>query len=125
MAKVRKPLHSLDASGSLASLLLFSHSGQENTVRSIAGLRLSATRRANRRPSPAQIANRTSYADRIAQWHAATPQQREAFRPLAVARGWTLFNAWLSLREPTTPPPIATTWDANATTWDGGATTFD
>lgn len=125
MAKVTNPLHSLDASGSFARLLLFGHNKQQQTVRSIAGLRLAKFKGTSRNPSPQQVYNRASYSARIAQWHSATHEEREEYRALAEARGWTLFNAWMSDRPPLPEPQQGTLWDDGATTWDGGATTFD
>lgn len=46
--------------------------------------------------TPAQLARRAALAAAVAAWHAAPPEDREQYRPLAARRQISLFNAWIS-----------------------------
>lgn len=93
MAKTKSPLHSLDAWGTLGGTLIYR--------RAAGGGRVHARSRAvrvagDRAPSAAQSQQRNAYADAVASWHAATPEERLALAPLAKRRKISLFNAWIS-----------------------------
>lgn len=121
MAKLRAPLLSGSASGTLGDQLAYYTTGPAAYARS------NANRRARRRaglktpPTPAQLATRARWSAGITAWHALPALERAAYAAAATPLHLTGFN--LFMRDFT--PTSGTTWDGGATTWDAGVTTWD
>lgn len=115
MAKVKGPLMSLDASGTLAGEVRFRHqSGHVLVYRNGAP---GSVRKA--RPSPSQARVRAKYADARLRWQALTPKQRRYWEDQARAldAGLSAWNCFLScvllggmcLGGQYAPPPLSET----------------
>lgn len=75
--------------------------------------------------TPAQLARQEAMRQAVANWHAATPEQKEAARYLAKNRQITLYMAFISLQLKALNPILGTIWDGGSTTWDSGSTIWD
>ncbi len=120
MPKIFQPLASLAASGGLGATIIYRTYPTRADVRSFA-------RTLRRRPGPTHAAptlpqqiHRAIWTDRIAEWHAATTEQRAAYQLAADRQRISLYSAWMQ----DLPTATGVIWDAGATTWDGGATTW-
>jgi len=88
LSKLRAPLLSLDARGSIARAL--------NYGRNLGGAIARAHPRASTAATTAQLARRQTYVDACAAWQLLTPEERSAWDAPAAARQITAFNAYLS-----------------------------
>lgn len=94
MARVKGPLHSLEAHGNLAGGLL-QFRGQADTAHAY---RPREPRRQNQfRPSTRQSQQRARFARARAAWHAMEIQDRADWRVKAKAYGLTGWNLYLSI----------------------------
>lgn len=116
MAKIKNPLMSITAAGSIGSLLTYS-----TTTSSPVAKRMSAPAK---RTSTAQQAQRNKYLEAIATWKALTDEEKAEYSARAERLKITGYNLYLS--ETIAPPtPTGTLWDGGATRWDGGGTLWD
>jgi hypothetical protein len=116
MAKIKNPLMSITAAGSIGSLLTYS-----TTTSSPVAKRMSAPAK---RTSAAQQARRVIYLDAVTTWNALTATEKAAYSAQAEPLKITGYNLFLSQHIAPTPP-AGTLWDGGATSWDGGATSWD
>lgn len=72
--------------------------------------------------APGEVVARERLAAAVAAFKADPTAARAAAAALALDRGITPYQAWISLYLRTAPPLPATIWDAGDTTWDSGAT---
>ena len=115
MAKVKGPLMSLDASGTLAGEVRFRH--QSGHVLVYRDGSPGSVRKA--RPSPAQARVRAKYAEARERWRALTPKQRRYWEEYALTldAGLSAWNCFLScvllggmcLGGQYAPPPLTET----------------
>ena len=95
MSKLKSPLISLGARGTISDTLTFQKRGQATIAR--------------KKPvptdpkSPAQLAQRQIYKDAVATWHALTPEEKEAWR--GVCPGLTAYQCFMSSQLKYAPPP--------------------
>lgn len=117
MAKVKGPLMSVSASGSIANTLTM--------------LRASALNIAKKKskpggsPSAAQLARRAFYRQAANDWSALDANAKAAWKPAADARQVTPFNAYMSAQLATFTGGATTVWDGGTTTWDNGTTVWN
>lgn len=101
MAKLKTPLLSLSASGSIGDVLSFANSSGQNLVRT--------------KPSPtdpkslAQMYHRWDYQDYAEYWHSLTPAQKQTWETNARRLKITGFNYWMRTYL-NTLPDIAARW---------------
>jgi hypothetical protein len=102
MAKVRGPLFSFDASGTVAGLLTFNPTRTTPTAR--------RAPRSSAPPSAAQIVMRQRCRDAAASWHALTAPERAAWTALIASRSHTPFGKylleWNAQRATLAQPPL-------------------
>ncbi len=117
MAKTAGPLHSLSASGSIASTLTFQHGPAGQIVR--------RHHRGNQTPTAARLAQQERYRAAVADWRALDEAGRAAW--LADARRFALtpYQAYMRIALRIYTPPAGALWDEGATLWDGGTTVWD
>ena len=117
MAKTRGPLMSRDATGSVASLLIFKPSSVGTVARSMARLRLTPGRGAGTSPTPVQVARRTLYRAALDAWEALSLEQQAEQKLLADAVGLPVLAYWIK----TQYSPRGLVWADVVGTWDGGS----
>lgn len=121
MARVRFPLLSRSATGTIGDALGYVIAAGAQVARSIARVRADARASRKRAPTSAQLAVRSRWSSGVAAWHALTAQQRSDYAAAAAPLALTGFNLFMRDYQ----PQAGTIWDGGATTWDGGATTWD
>lgn len=117
MAKIKGPLHSISASGTLASSITFLRSAQQQNAKS--------WNRPARRASVAQLARQKKYRGACLNWHITTVQTDYDWPTIAAPRKITLFNAYISECMSGRLIVPGSIWDGGLTTWDSGLTFFD
>lgn len=95
----------------------FTKSGQPRMVRAYAAVVNPGT--------PAQLARQEAMRVAVANWHAATAEEREIARETAINRQITLYMAYISLQLKSLNPVLGTVWDGGSTSWDSGTTLWD
>lgn len=75
--------------------------------------------------TPAQLARQEAMRQAVANWHAATSEERAVAKSLAESRNITLYMAYISLQLKSLNPVLGTIWDGGSTTWDSGSTLWD
>lgn len=113
MAKVKSPLMSLTASGTIGSTLTMLRQASRNIAKKKG--------RPGGQPSAAQLARRALYQARAASWHALTAPEKADWKLIGDARQITAFNAYMSAGIAGGTPPAGVAWDGGSTAWDGGS----
>lgn len=113
MAKVKGPLHSLTASGTVGGTLTLLRQFRTDIAKKKS--------RPSGQPSAAQLARRAFYQQAAADWMALTVPQKAAYNAAADARQITPFNAYMSARLATFTGGAGIAWDNGAAQWDGGS----
>lgn len=123
MAKTHGPLFSLDASGAVASSIIYGRSKSGSTARKMRAADLNPSADAG---SAGQLAQRQLVKDAIAYWHTMTTEQKAAYEAKARTAQITVYNAFLQdylLNGPPTPPAVPAVWSptdhASEVTIDG------
>jgi hypothetical protein len=75
--------------------------------------------------TPAQISQRSKLAQAVAEWHTATPEQRQQYAYKARSKKISVYMAFIGETMRKINPILGTIWDLGATTWDNGATIWD
>jgi hypothetical protein len=113
MAKIKGPLMSLTASGSIAQTLTMLRQSGRNIAK-----RKSAPTGA---PTTAQLERRAQYRARATGWSALSPTEQDGWRDIGAPRRITGFNAWMSAGLAAGAAPGGTQWDGGNAIWDGGS----
>ena len=113
MAKVKGPLMSVSASGSIANTLTMLRASARNIAKKKS--------QPGSPPSAAQLARRAFYRQAANDWSALDANAKAAWKPAADARQVTPFNAYMSARLAEFSPAAGVAWDGGAAVWDNGA----
>lgn len=114
MAKVSGPLLSMDASGMVGGLVVFTRTPTGHRAYKL-----------NAPKNTGVQARKDYYADGCAAWRLLTPEEKQTWSDDAVIYQITGFNLFMKEWMLTYSPISGTVWDDGATTWDGGGTLWD
>lgn len=103
MAKLRGPLLSGSATGTIGGTIGYLTTSQTHIARSIATIRAAARDGIKRTPSAQQIITRDRWRAAVTAWNALTPQQRTEYANQAAPLALTGFNLYTRLYNPEPP----------------------
>lgn len=116
MAKVKNPLFSLTAHGSVARRFTMQRQQGRQHCKTWA--------KPSGQPSAAQQLRRATFKQAAATWAALTPAERAPYQEQAKAENITAWNAYARACLLALPQGNITTWDHPRTVWDNDATAW-
>lgn len=117
MAKIKGPLHSITASGTLARTITFLRSSTQQTAKT--------WNRPARRASVAQLARQKKYRRACWNWGTTTVQTDYDWQLLATQRNVSKFNAYIAECMSGRLIVPGSIWDSGLSIWDSNMSFWD